>query len=47
VERIIQFLDEVDELVMLMRHASGTWLGHIDVHPGLLTLAIAGTLLPL
>ena len=46
-ERIIQLLDEVDELVMLVRHGAGTWLRRMAMHPGLMNLAIAGTLLPL
>ena len=46
-ERVIQFLDEIDEWVMLMRHAAAGRFRRIEVQPGLLAVAVAATLLPL
>lgn len=45
-ERIIQLLDEVDEVVVFLRYFADAWLRRIAVQPGLLSVAIAGALLP-
>lgn len=45
-ERIIQFLDEVDEIVVFLRYFADGLVRRIVVQPGLLSMAIAGALLP-
>ena len=46
-ERVIQFLDELDELFVLLRHVAGTRLRRLAGWPGLIPIAIVATLLPL
>jgi hypothetical protein len=45
-ERLIQLLDEVDDIIVLLRYAIEESLRRIMIQPAFLTIAIAGTLLP-
>lgn len=45
-ERLIQFLDEMDEIVVLLRYGIEESLRRIIIQPAFLAIAIAGTLLP-
>ena len=45
-ERLIQFLDEMDEIVVLLRYALEESLRRIVIQPAFIVIAIAATLLP-
>lgn len=45
-ERLIQLLDEMDEIVVLLRYGIEESLRRIIIQPAFLAIAIAGTLLP-